>query len=255
MANIGFLGTGNMGIGMAGRLLEAGHSIRVFNRTRSRAAPLIEKGAVLTDTPRQAAEGADAVIAMVGDDKASRAMWLGDDGALAATTAKNALVIECSTLSHNWVIELSAIVKARGLSYLDCPVTGLPETAANGALTLFLGGDPQTIARAQPYLKPLSTAQIHFGRIGAGTSYKLIVNLMGSIQIIATAQGLLVAEKAGLDLEMVAKTLGSGGAGSPQVSRSSKLMAADVFDKDVLFNACWRLKDTRYGVEFAEKMG
>jgi 3-hydroxyisobutyrate dehydrogenase len=81
MAHIGFLGTGNMGIGMAARLLEAGHNVRVFNRTKIKAVPLIEKGAVFADTPRQAAEGADAIIAMVGDDAASRAVWLGDEGA------------------------------------------------------------------------------------------------------------------------------------------------------------------------------
>jgi len=255
MARIGFLGTGNMGIGMAARLLEAGHRVRVFNRTKTKAAPLIEKGAVFADTPQQAAQGAEAIIAMVGDDVASRAIWLGDEGALAATPAKKAVIIECSTLSHDWVIELSRIVKDSGLSYLDCPVTGFPEAAASGELTLFLGGDKQTISLAQPYLTPLSVAQIHFGKVGAGTAYKLIVNLMGSIQIAAAAEGLLVAEKAGLDLDLVAKALGMGGSGSPQVTRNSKLMVEAEHDKNVMFNAYWRLKDTRYGVKFADKMG
>jgi 3-hydroxyisobutyrate dehydrogenase len=255
MAHIGFLGTGNMGIGMAARLLEAGHNVRVFNRTKIKAVPLIEKGAVFADTPRQAAEGADAIIAMVGDDAASRAVWLGDEGALAATPAKKSIIIECSTLSHDWVIELSGIVKGYGHSYLDCPVTGFPEAAASGELTLFLGGDKQTVSLAQPYLTPLSISQIHFGKIGAGTAYKLIVNLMGSIQIAAAAEGLLVAEKAGLDLDLVAKALGMGSSGSPQVTRNSKLMVEAKHDKNVRFNAYWRLKDTRYGVKFADKMG
>lgn len=255
MARIGFLGTGNMGIGMAARLLEAGHHVRVFNRTKTKAAPLIEKGAVVADTPQQAAGGADAIMAMVGDDVASRAIWLGEEGALAATPAKKAVIIECSTLSHDWVIELSRIVKDYGLSYLDCPVTGFPEAAARGELTLFLGGDKQTISLAQPYLMPLSIAQIHFGKVGAGTAYKLIVNLMGSIQIAAAAEGLLVAEKAGLDLDLVVKALAMGGSGSPQVTRNSKLMVEAEHDKNVMFNAYWRLKDTRYGVKFADKMG
>ena len=255
MARIGFLGTGNMGIGMAARLLKAGHSVCVFNRTNSKSAPLIEKGAEFADTPQQAAERADAIIAMVSDDFASRDIWLGDNGALAATSAKQAVVIECSTLSHGWVIELSKIVKGYGLSYLDCPVTGLPVDAARGALTLFLGGNQQTIALAQPYLTPLSIVQIHFGEVGTGTAYKLIVNLMGSIQIAAVAEGLLVAEKAGLDLNLVAKTIGMGASGSPQVKRNSKLMAKAEHDKNITFNASLRLKDTLYGVKFAGEMG
>ena len=164
MARIGFLGTGNMGTGMAARLLEAGHTLRVYNRTPTKAAPLIEKGALLTDTPRQAGEGVDAIIAMVGDDMASRAVWLGDEGALAAASGSKPVIIECSTLSHDWVMELSGIVMASGLSYLDCPVTGFPETAAAGELTLFLGGDRLTIDLAQPYLTPLSKTQsLHRG--------------------------------------------------------------------------------------------
>jgi len=154
MAHIGFLGIGNMGVGMASRLVEAGHIVRAFNRTRSKVSKLVEMGAILAETPRQAAERADTVISMVGDDEASRAVWLGKDGALAATPAHQAIMIECSTLSYNWVIELSTIVKGKKLSYLDCPVTGLPEAAMAGDLTLFLGGDRQVITTAQPYLSP-----------------------------------------------------------------------------------------------------
>ncbi len=255
MGKVCFLGTGKMGFGMAARLLEYGHEVRVYNRTKEKALPLEAKGAVIVDTPKQAAAGADALIAMVGDDSASRSVWLGEDGALAAELAPQTLIIECSTISHDWVMELSALVEDMSLSYLDCPVTGLPEAAAKGELTLFLGGDQATIERAQPYINPLCAAQIHFGEIGAGIAYKLIVNLMGSIQIIAAAEGMLVAEKAGLDLSQVAKALAVGGTGSPQVARNSKLMADSDHENDVLFDAWWRLKDTHYGVNFANKMG
>ena len=124
-----------------------------------------------------------------------------------------------------------------------------------GDLTLFLGGDRQVISIAQPYLTPLATKQIHFGEIGTGTAYKLIVNLMGAIQIVALAEGLLVAEKTGLDLDLVAEAFGAGGAGSPHVKRNSKLMVAADHENNIDFNAGWRLKDTKYGVEFAHKMG
>lgn len=255
MARVCFLGIGNMGLGMASKLIEADHNVQIYNRTQSKALSLVEKGAALFDTPRQAASGADVVISMVGDDSASRSMWLGNDGALTSGLASAAIIIECSTISHDWVMELSAIVHNMDFIYLDSPVTGSPADAAAGELTLFLGGDAETIARAQPYLEPLSNSQIHFGAIGSGTAYKLIVNLMGSIQIAATAEGLLVAEKAGLDLKLVAKALADGAAGSSNVVRNSAQMANSTHEEDVLFNARWRLKDTKYGVKFADKLG
>lgn len=255
MAQIGFLGIGNMGVGMASRLVEAGHIVHAYNRTKSKVSRLVEMGAILAETPGQAAEGADVVISMVGDDAASRAVWLGKDGALSAAPAKHAIMVECSTLSYDWVIELSTIIKEKNLFYLDCPVTGLPEAAMSGDLTLFLGGDKDVISMAQPYLTPLAKNQIYFGEIGAGTAYKLIVNLMGAIQIVALAEGLLVAEKAGLDLDLVAEALGTGGTGSPHVKRLSKLMVAADHEKNVDFSAGWRFKDTKYGVAFAHKMG
>lgn len=255
MAKIAFLGTGNMGIGMAGRLLDAGHELTVYNRTREKAEPLISKGAVFAKTPKQAAINADAIFAMVSDDVVSRAIWDGEEGALNATLPQHALVIECSTLSHQWVIELSKMAKKKGFAYLDCPVTGMPDAAASGSLTLFLGGDQSTIKRAQPFLTPISNAQINFGDIGAGTAYKLIVNLMGSIQIAATAEGLLIAEKAGLDLNLVAKALATGAAASPNVVRTSKQMVEGVHEQHVLFNASLRLKDSLYGVALAKEKG
>lgn len=255
MACIAFFGTGLMGSGMAGRLIDAGHEVRVYNRTRKRAEALAARGATVASTPADAATGADIIFSMVGDDIASRAMWCGADGALSAPHKTGTLAIECSTLSHDWVMDLSEQVKTAGLGYLDCPVTGLPEAAASGQLTLFLGGEPTTIAKAQPYLDVISSNQIHFGPIGAGSSYKLIVNLMGSVQIAAAAEGLVTAERAGLDLELVAKTLANGGCGSPQVARNAALMVRGRHDEDVLFSTRWRLKDTDYGLRFAEKIG
>lgn len=255
MAKIGFIGLGNMGVGMASRLLAAGHELSVYNRTKSKAENLVHKGAVLTDTPRMAAQGADAIIAMVSDDIASRDIWRGENGALSAAVPDQAIIIECSTLSYDWVMQLSKVATEHGFSYLDCPVTGLPDAAASGLLTLFLGGDQATIERAQPFLTPVSKSQLHFGGIGSGTAYKLIVNLMGSIQITATAEALLLAEKAGLDLKLVGRALAMGAAGSPNVIRSSEQMIDSYHEENVLFNAALRLKDSIYGVELAKYFG
>src|SRR5215216_6570593 len=127
---VAVLGLGNMGSGMAGRLLAAGHSLTVFNRTPSRAAPFAGLGAGVADSPRAAARQADIIIGMTADDESSRAMWLGETGALAADNSPDALAIECSTLSHDWVLELAQQVRTRGFRYVDAPVTGLPDAAA-----------------------------------------------------------------------------------------------------------------------------
>lgn len=252
---IAFLGTGQMGTGIAGCLIDAGHDLRVYNRTTERARPLGARGATIVNSPAEAAAGADVLISMVGDDPASKAMWCGPDGALSVAPKAQALVIECSTLSHDWVMDLSEQTHSAGYDYLDCPVTGLPSAAAAGQLVLFLGGSQSVINQAQPVLDVFSAKQIHFGDIGSATAYKLIVNLMGSIQLAATAESLLVAEKAGLDLDLVAATLATSASGSPIVERNAALMVVGDHENNVAFSALWRLKDTDYGLKFAEKMG
>ena len=252
-ARIAFLGTGVMGLGMAGRLLSAGHDLTVYNRTAEKAEPLAAKGAAIAACPREAADGADAIFAMVGDDEASSAVWTGPDGALAGECAEGAFAIECSTLSHDWVLELGRTAAARGLRYLDCPVTGLPDTAKDGRLTLLVGASDPDLEAARDLLEPLSADIIHFGPVGAGTAYKLLVNLMGAVQIASAAEGLLIAEKAGLDACQVADALGRGAAASPQVIVKSRQMVEG--DQAVTFAAKWRVKDTRYGLELARKLG
>ncbi|MDA0305354.1 MAG: NAD(P)-dependent oxidoreductase [Proteobacteria bacterium] len=255
MANVAFLGTGNMGVGMAGRLIDAGHDVTVFNRSPEKTAPLVKRGAKACATPAHASQGADAVFAMVGDDEASKAVWLGETGALSADVAAGALAIECSTLSHGWVLELSAQARKHGLRYLDCPVTGVPEAAAAGKLTLLVGAGADDLKDARPLLAPLSSEIIHFGDIGAGTAYKLMVNLIGAVQIAGAAEGMLIAEKAGLDSVQVADAIGRGAAASPQVIRTTKRMAEGGHDQNVTFSGKLRLKDVLYALKLADKLG
>lgn len=255
MSSIAFLGTGNMGAGMAGCLIKAGHDLTVYNRTMEKTRPLAELGATAADTPQEAAKGADAVIAMVGDDEASKAVWLGDTGALAAETAENAMTVECSTLSHDWVLELAATAGQKGLRYIDCPVTGIPVKAAAGDLTLLVGAEAGDMETARPLLQPFSSEIIHFGPVGAGTAYKLMVNLMGAVQIAGAAEGMLIAEKAGLDPGQVADALAKGAAASPQVIRNARRMAAADHKQNITFSGQLRLKDTLYGLRLADKLG
>ncbi|MVU78612.1 NAD-binding protein [Nocardia sp. ET3-3] len=255
MARIAFLGLGRMGAGMAARTVGAGHEVRVFNRSPEKAAELVTAGATLAATPREAALGAEAIFAMLADDEASRAAWLGEDGALAGEYAAGAFAVEFSTISRPWVLELAKDAAAHGLRYLDSPVTGLPDAAAAGRLTLFVGASAADLEAARPLLAPLCTEIVHFGAVGAGASYKLMQNLLGSVQIAATAEALRTAELAGLDLATVADTLSRGGAASPTVIRMCKEMLAGEHERDIAFTAALRLKDTRIGVELADELG
>lgn len=254
MSRIAFIGLGKMGRGMAERLLAAGHHVVVYNRTRASASTTITRGASWANSPKQAARGVEAVFVMVTDDEASRSVWLGPDGALDADLAPGAFAIDCSTLSHDWVLELSAAARERGMRFLDCPVTGLPDAAAAGSLTLLLGGDEADVTAAEPLLSPLATDTLHFGPAGAGTAYKLIINLMGAVQIAAAAEGMALAERAGLDLHQVAQAIAAGQAASPQVVRNSRRMADGAHERDIVFSGRLRRKDAEYGVKLAEKL-
>ncbi len=255
MSRVAFVGLGRMGRGMAARLLDAGHELAVFNRTPDRAHHLVEAGARLASSPRNAADGTSVVVVMVSDDDASRSVWLGADGILAGDPAPGSYAVECSTLSYDWVLDLAEAVTASGMRYVDCPVTGLPNAAAAGDLTLLVGGDEDDVAAVRPVLDPLCADLVYFGAVGAGTAYKLVINLMGAVQIAAAAEGLALAERAGLDLDQVAAVLATGQAASPQVVRNSRRMVAGDHDRDVVFSGRLRRKDAAYGVALAERLG
>src|SRR5258708_39908072 len=149
MASVAFIGLGKMGVGMASRLLEAGHRVSVYNRTAAKADSVVSRGARLAASPKDACAAAEAVFCMVSDDAASRASWLGADGILASELAPGALAIECSTLSHGWVIELAAGAAGRGLHYHASQVRGLPTGVVYGAV-LVIDVPPSTRQRLTP---------------------------------------------------------------------------------------------------------
>ena len=289
MARIAFIGLGKMGLGMAGRLVAAGHQLSVYNRTPEKAAPLVGAGARLCASPGEASGNADVVISMVADDAASRAVWLGEDGVLAAMAARvgkapsrggdtadaggcaggevaptsagasaygsRAFAIECSTLSHEWVAELSAAARSCGLRYIDAPVTGLPDNAVAGDLTLLVGAGPADLEAARPVLEAFSKRLFHFGAVGTGTAYKLIINMLGAVQIASAAESMALAERAGLDLQVVADAIGAGQAASPQVVRNTRRMVEGARNPNITFTPRLRLKDVDYALRLAHQLG
>ena len=252
MTKVGFIGLGRMGHGMAGRYLDAGFSVAVWNRSKAKAEDLIARGARWAPSPAEAADGAEAIVTMVADDAASRAVWLGKDGAAGKMKA-GSLAIECSTVSHQHALDMARELRGRGLVYVDCPVTGLPQAAAAGKLTLLVGAEQADLDRAKPYLAPIGDVVRHFGAVGTGTVYKLINNLMGAVQIASLAEGIAMAEQAGLDMNLVAEALATGAVASPQVIRHSKRMVARDFS-GASFTAALRHKDAAYAVELAESL-
>ncbi len=254
MTQIAFIGTGGMGFGMAATLLRAGYDLVVCNRNPAKAAPLVEDGAKLAKTPREAATGADFIISVVGDDEASRAVWMGKDGVLAGHPKTGAVAIECTTLSLAWGSELADVLAAAGLAYIDCPITGGRQGAATGALTLLVGAEARVLERARPVLEALSKEIIHFGPPGAGTAYKLTVNTMVGVQAVALAEGLLMAERYGLHMDQVVHGLTSGAVASPVVKAYAAKMVSGDHDEVVNFSAHWMQKDLAYALQMAAEL-
>jgi 3-hydroxyisobutyrate dehydrogenase len=252
MQNVALLGLGIMGNGIARNLLKAGFPLAVYNRTRAKAEPLAALGARVADSPREAAAEADIVIAMVGDDQASRAVWLGEGGALAVAPAK-AVLVECSTLSLEWVRELAGRCAALGLDFLDAPVTGSKEAAEAGELKLMVGGTAAALERARPALGSISVQISHFGPSGAGALIKLINNLMIAAQVAVLAEGLNLAAQGGLDLAQVVQFLINAGPASPVVKGKAQLMAAHHYDAQ--FALKWMHKDATYALRAADEFG
>lgn len=255
MAKIAYIGVGNMGRAMILRLLKAGHTISAYNRTPEKAKAVVDAGAKLAKTPGEAVEGADVVFSSVTSDDASRQVWTGPHGILAGNLRPNTLVAECSTLSHDWVMELAGLVKAKGLRYVDCPVAGRPDAAEAGELRVYVGGSKQDLEELRPYIQPFSKKIFHFGPVGAGTAYKLIYNLLGVIQVASTAEAMVQCEAAGIDLHTAAEAFALGYTGSKHVSHHSAVMAEGQRNQEVGFSGKGRLKDSTYGVQFARKLG
>ncbi len=255
MAKIAFLGAGIMGSAMVPNLVKGGHTVTVYNRTLEKARPLEALGVSLAATPREAVEGAQAIISIVIDDNASRAVWTGDEGVFTGNPLPGALVIECSTVSNDWVLKLAKLAEAEGLRFMDCAVAGRPDAAIAGDLRMFAGGKAEDVEAAKPILMSLGKRLTHFGPVGKGNAYKLIYTTMGAIQVVALAEAMHACEAAGIDLFAAADAFSVGQTGSGHVIRHSRYMSTGEHEDPIQFSGRNRLKDTSYGVAFIEKSG
>ncbi|MCL4504923.1 MAG: NAD(P)-dependent oxidoreductase [Chloroflexi bacterium] len=253
MQQIAVLGLGIMGGGIARNLLRDGYPVTVYNRTKAKAQPLLDAGASWSDSPRAAAAGADIVISVVGDDAASRAMWLGGAGALAAMRP-GAVALECTTLSVGWVRELAEHARAAGARFVDAPMAGSKNAAAAGQLSLYVGATPELFDELRPMLASFATTIVHFGPTGSGAMYKLINNMIVAANVTALAEGIAMAEKAGLDMGTFLQTITTGAVGSPIVKmKSPQIIARN--HTDTHFALRWMHKDLTYALRAADELG
>lgn len=229
MTRITFLGLGAMGQRMASRLLAAGHSVTVWNRSPQAAQALRERGAAVAATPREAAVGAEVVMSMVFDDAASRRVWLdADDGALRGMGA-SAIAVESSTLTPQWIGELGAALAERGVAFVDAPVAGSRPQAEAGQLTFMAGGSQAAVERVTPMLLAMGSTVHHLGMVGSGAWLKLAVNALFGTQVAAMAEQLALLRGAGVDAERALAALKTMPVTSPAAAGAATLMLAGNF--------------------------
>ncbi|MGA2908741.1 MAG: NAD(P)-dependent oxidoreductase [Terracidiphilus sp.] len=221
--NVAILGLGTMGAGMAANLLKAGCSLTVYNRTAAKAQALVSAGARLESTPAKAAKSASVVIGMLADDAASREVWTGTNGALKGVE-KGATLIESSTVSPAWIVELAGFAAKHEAEFLDAPVTGSRAQAAAGQLTFLVGGNDRALEAVTPVLKAMSKEIVHLGPVGSGAKMKLINNFLCGVQVASLAEALTWIERSGLDPQKALSILNSGAPASPLFAAVSERM-------------------------------
>ena len=253
MARVAFLGLGVMGFPMAGHLAAAGHEVTVWNRSPAKAAAWVEKHKGRSAaTAREAAQGADLVMACVGNDDDLRQVCLGDAGAFAGM-GKGAIFVDHTTVSAVVTRELAAIAADAGLGFVDAPVSGGQAGAENGQLSVMCGGSPEDYARAEPVIAAYAKICRLMGPSGAGQLTKMCNQIAIAGLVQGLSESLHFAEKAGLSIPEVVEVISQGAAGSWQMQNRYKTMAENRFDFG--FAVDWMRKDLGICLSTADETG
>ena len=254
MAILGFVGLGTMGSRLARRLLDAGHTVHGYNRSAGKARALEGAGLKLAPTPRAAADGADAVFSMVSDDAALRAVAFGDDGILAGLR-RGGVFVEMSTVSPAITRELGDAVAARGASMLDAPISGSAISVEQGVASIMVGGEAAALERVRPYLAVMGPNGItHVGPLGLAKTMKIAANLGLATQMLAFAEAVLLAEKAGIPRETAMEALFRSVIASPMVKYRGPFIAGKM-PRDAWFPVPMMQKDLQLALDQAHALG
>lgn len=251
---VAVLGTGRMGAAMAERLAGQGVAVIVYNRSRDRALALADRiGAAVARTPGEAASGADVVISMVADDAAVRELFLDADG-VASGIRPGAVAVDMSTVLPETIRSVEPAVRARGAGILDAPVSGSVGSTLSGELTIMVGGEAAHLERARPVLDRLARRVFHLGGLGTGAAMKLAVNTLIFGLNEAVAEGLVLAERNGIDRAVAYDVLAASAAGAPMVGYK-RAAFVDPDTTPVAFSLALADKDLRLIRQLADASG
>ena len=250
---VGFLGLGIMGSRMAANLARAGFPLSVWTHTPGKAEDwAAEQGASAFATPAEVAEHSDIVVSMVVDGEQVSSVLLGEHGVIDAARP-GLLCMDMSTIGPVDARRVATLLGERGVAMLDAPVTGSSPRAEEGTLTIMVGGDPASFARARPVLEPMGELIVHVGELGQGQMLKLINNSLGAANAAAVAEALLLAHATGVDLDALVEVTSAGSGASAQLTLKSGPMREH--DYTTLFKTEHMLKDVRLCLEEAQAAG
>ena len=252
MADLGFVGLGTMGGRMARRLLDAGHRVTGYNRTRARAQWLVDMGMVMADAPRAVAEASEVTFSMLANDGALLAIAEGDDGVLAGM-GPGKVYVDMSTVSPSISRDLALRVTGKGASMLDAPVSGSAVTVEAGTLSFMVGGDAATLERVTPYLKDIGPTITHVGGNGQAAAMKIAINLSLPVQVLAFSEGLLLAERSGIPRDVALEAMVNSVAASPMLKYRAPLIGDTT--KEALFDVTMIQKDLELALEMGHQLG
>jgi len=251
MAKLGFVGLGVMGSRMAKRLLDAGHEVTGYNRTKSKAQWLLDAGMKWADSPRGVVEASDISLSMVTNTNALKAIAKGDSGLLAGLTTGK-IHVDMSTVSPAYSQELAEKIKATGAAMLDAPVSGSVITLEEGKLSLMVGGDDDVFEKVKPILLDIGPKVTHVGKNGLAVTMKIATNLSLAVQMLAFSEGVLIAEKAGIKREVAVEVLTNSVIASPMVKYRGPFVLE--MPDEAWFNVNMMQKDMNLALELGRQL-
>ena len=249
---VGFVGLGTMGGAMAANVARAGFAVTAWNRTPGRASELGELGVALVESPSAVASASDVIVTIVSDTPDVEAVLFGPDG-VAAGAARDALVVDMSTISPSATRDFAARLAEQGVAMLDAPVSGGSEGAKKGTLTIFVGGEAADLERARPALEAMGTTITLVGPVGSGQAVKAVNQVILAGTYLGVAEGIVLAIKAGLDVEQVVGALSGGAAQSWVLANRSGRMLEN--DYPLGFKVALHRKDLGIALQLARETG
>lgn len=248
---IGWIGTGVMGVSMCGHIMARAASVTVHNRTRDKTKPLLDRGAMWADTPRQVAEASDVVFTMVGFPRDVREVYMGKDGVLEGART-GTILVDMTTTEPSLAREIDAAARIKGLHAVDAPVSGGDVGAREARLSIMVGGEAEIVERIRPLLETMGKTIVHQGPAGAGQHAKMCNQIQIAGTMVGMCESLIYARKAGLDVETMLRSISGGAAGCWSLENLAPRICKRNFDPGFFVDHF--VKDMGIALEEAKRM-